>query len=227
MKYEHTIELIPVIEVEPYHFSKVEYFSPQVTIAEDPAAWESFNQKCYLDAGLNKMNAVKPGNWLFEANRLSTDQLRIIFEELFTRRFETPEAIREMLRDMPEYAPLIAGGFMLKVNGEIISLPGCCAGLESIQDWCIPRNDPSTKFCEIWVGHDENGSIRYNRVEKEIQLAINDSILYSISYRQYLGIVESALELLYMFAATLGEALNEVLSIDNGDELARIMIFRE
>lgn len=221
------LELIPVIEVEPFSFSKSKYTSPKVSCAEDPEGWERYKQRCYSDYGLVGMKSITTGAWLYQANTLSEKQLYIIYKNLFNRFFETPEHLKEMLSDMEEYAPLISGGFMVKGKENILSLPGCCCGLESIHDWGSVLLEPENKSGEIWIGHDTDCSVQYIRYKDSIELNIENAETYLLSDLQYQRMIHNATIELQHFIPTLGAALNRALKIENGNKLARIMIFRE
>ncbi|MFK7907806.1 MAG: hypothetical protein AB8B69_21930 [Chitinophagales bacterium] len=157
MNLKPKISLIPVIELAPSDFSKIDRTSPSKSHSESPEEWFEYNQKCYVDAGLTDIKPISQASWLVKLEDLSDDNLKIVLKQLYDSTVEGFDSIEEIINEPDEYAPFISGGYLFVVDGVIKSEPGCCSGLETIRDW-EDALEYETKT-EVWTGHDKEGIV--------------------------------------------------------------------
>lgn len=216
------IELIPVIEIAACDFNENNHVSPSTSMRNAPEEWEIYNQKCYQDAGLDGLQAIEKGEWLFEFEKLSDAHLKIILKELYKKTLVRFESIKEVVNDPIEYAPYISGGFLFIVDDEIKSRPGCCCGLETIREWDIKINDKPT---EVWTGHDKEDLIYFDIQDENIQFTVAKET-FLISMEDYQPIFKKAEKMIDVFIKRNGPLLNEVFKIKKGAVLAKAMIYK-
>lgn len=216
----HHIELIPVIELEPHNYKKGNYDSPNKSISEVPEAWEAYNQKAYADAGLYNAKAIKTGSWLFELEQFDKAQLTIILTSIYEQ--EEKDHLKEIFRDPKEYAPYFCGGFAFKVSNKIKALPGCCCGLESIEDW---KEVLESESGQVWLGHDLDAYVNYTVQGDTIQFEVNTEI-FEISKKAFTALLNDIELKLDALITTSGAILNDLFAITNGHEVASGMIYK-
>jgi len=214
------IQLIPVIELEPYDFKKDDYESPTLSLKESPEGWENYNLKCYNDSNLIDLSPVRTGSWLFNIEQFDKQQLAIILKAIY--KSEEEEHLLEIFKDPQEFAPFFCGGYLFTVNGEIKAEPGCCCGLESIGDW---KDVMESKSGQVWMGHDIDAYVNFTVENNDIQFEINDEKFYiSLSdYSKTINIIEADLKQLIV---TSGDILNDLFDIENGKEVSSGMIYK-
>lgn len=217
MKSNQDIKLIPVLELQPASFSKVERESPKKSTLEAPQDWINYNQSCYNDSGLNNIKPIEPLSWLFKIESLTNDELKIILKDLIDVAVKDFESIDEILNDPIEYAPLIPGGYLFVVKNEVKSEPGCCCGLEDISEW----KDSG----RILTGHGDDEFVDINRKNSQVEVSIKKEI-FLLPEDDYNKIVNDAEIAINKFIERSGKLLNELLKIENGNSFAKAMIYK-
>jgi|GEM_PF-6269380 len=217
MKLNQDIKLIPVLELQPAAFSKIERESPKKSTLEAPQDWINYNQNCYNDSGLNTIKPIEPLSWLFKIESLTDSELKIILKDLIDTTVEDFESIDEILNDPIEYAPLIPGGYLFVVNNKIKSEPGCCCGLENIIEW----KDSS----RILTGHGNDDFVDINRTNSQVKVSIKKEV-FLIREKDYNKIVNDAEISINKFIEKSGKLFNELLKIKNGKSFAKAMIYK-
>lgn len=215
--------IIPVIELEPGAYSEQTYEFPNGTAKELPEQWEAYNQKCYQDAGLKNLKAIETGQWLFELAHIETDHLKIIFPEIYADYLNDKNKLHELLEDMKDLAPSICGGFALKDTEQIIHLPACCCGLESIEEWQI---GPDGSITHVWTGHDQEDEVVLEFGTSEVILWVGKAKQYSFSKAEYSMLLAQAETTIDHFIERAATVLNPLFNIKNGKVLAEAMIYR-
>ena len=217
MKKNQDIKLIPVLELQPSAFSKIERESPKKSYLEAPQEWINYNQKCYNDSGLKNIKPVEQLSWLFKIEMLSDEELKIILKHLMDDAVEDFDSINEILDDPIEYAPLIPGGYVFEVNKVIKSRPICCCGLEDIIEW----KDAQT----IWTGHGKDDFVQIVKDNTQVEIIINKET-FLLSREAYNQIIKNAEIQIDKFIERSGKLLRELLRIENGEAFARAMIYK-
>ncbi len=217
MKQNQEIKLIPVLELQPANYSKVERESPKKTTLEVPQEWMNYNQSCYNDSGLKNIKPIEKLSWLFKIESLSDDELKIILKNLIDGVAENFDSIKEILNDPIEYAPLIPGGYLFVVDNEIKSEPSCCCGLEDILEW----KDSET----VITGHADDDFVYILKENSQVNISIKKEnfILSEKSYNEIVNAAEIEIE---KFIDKSGELINELLKIENGKSFAKAMIYK-
>ena len=217
MNSAQKIILIPVVELQPANFSKVERVSPQKMTVEAPQEWLDYNQSCYRDSGLNHIKPIEPLSWLFKIESLSDGELKIILKSLIDAAAEDFDSINEILDDPIEYAPLIPGGYLFEVNKVVKSEPGCCCGLEDILEW----KESGT----LLTGHGDDDFIHISRMDAHVEVLINKE-KFVLSTEDYDGMVRDAEMKIDTFIKRSGELINALLGIKTGQAFAKAMIYK-
>ncbi|MEK7435196.1 MAG: hypothetical protein AABZ74_18840 [Cyanobacteriota bacterium] len=215
------IKLIPVIEVEPFSYSKSEHKTPEKPRNEDPNEWEIYNQNCYKDSGLENFKPIEIGHWLFEIEKLRNHNLKIILSKIFEEKLDEDFTLEQMLEDIYDFSPLISGGYVFSIDNENLNLPGCCCGLETIYDWANIFDEESG---DIWNGHDSN-IIEFKKEGQNLIINI-DKKDYSLKLKEFNKIFESLEKTIDEFIERCSGILNEILKIENGYDLAKSMIYK-
>lgn len=218
--FEKTIQLIPVIELEPYDFKKGDYESPLNSSREVPNDWDKYNQKCYQDSGLKNITAIKTGLWHFNIEQFDPNQLRIILKAIYSKNDD--EHLKEIFNNPEEFAPYFSGGYVFVANDEVKSIPGCCCGLESIKEW---KRIPNEERGEIWMGHDIDAHIYFETEKKYICFEINNES-FNLSFEEYSEIIANLEDKLYNLISKSGKVLNDIFNIENGRDVAKGMIYK-
>jgi hypothetical protein len=143
------IELVPVIELEPYHFATQERTFPCGT------AKEELDQRCcywrdsLADSAVTNLRPIRPGSWhvpTAEFTNLAT--LRAVLDVLL-RDSGGIDAL-----SAPDTIPVLSGGLALRVpSGEVLVEPGCCADLGGLRDWQVATTYRSSGWQMVWTGH--------------------------------------------------------------------------
>jgi len=217
MKPNQDIKLIPVLELQPAAYSKVERESPEKSYLEVPQEWINYNQSCYNDSGLKNIKPIKKLSWLFTIDALSNQELKIILKELIDDTTENFDSINEVLNDPIEYAPLIPGGYLFIVDNEIKSEPGCCCGLEDISEW----KDSET----VITGHGEDDFVYIHKENSQVNISIRTEN-FILSEKDYNKIVNAAEIEIERFINKSGELINELFKIEHGKSFAKAMIYK-
>lgn len=141
VEVRNEVRLVPVLEIEPYHFSSVP-LPEQHGSREHPALWAEYFQRCMADAGFTNVVPLAEG-WHFVSAR------SLIGNPILER------AIREAVQGKePGEIPSLAGGLALIADGEALISPSCCSDLSDLRSWkqAVVQRPRSGK---IWIGHPE------------------------------------------------------------------------
>ncbi|MGH1539642.1 MAG: hypothetical protein ACRBHB_04410 [Arenicella sp.] len=133
------MKLIPVLELEPATYSKIQRKIPDYG---DIKGWSSYWAESLSDSGMFDIKPVKAGSWFVELSQISDENLNIILNKELGDFDETDDEISPML-----------GGYALKVDKSIIILPSCCGDLSNIDDWQDASEYIGEAEKELWIGH--------------------------------------------------------------------------
>ena len=220
------LALIPVILVEPWNYDRQDHKIPTGTIADLPKAWETYNQKCYQDSGLKHLQAIETGSHFFALDTVQTDDLSIILAEMYSEYLKDSVARQELLDDMVDRAPFIPGGFALQLGDRLIHLPGCCCGLESIEEWQTPREQTLTTPVYVWTGHDQVHEVMLSSDEKKVTISVGESEHYTLSLAAYHEFLYEAERCLSRFFERAGHVLDTLFGVKTGQAMARAMVYK-
>ena len=218
------IELIPVIELEPLDFSDGRCYNGPNDIENHLELWDEYNRKSYADAGLTSITPIETGSWLFKIENLNENELAIIMKRKLETSGEDHDSINEIFNDPVEYVPLIAGGYLFLSMHNILSKPGCCSGLEDIEDW---KNASNGTLGEIWTGHDKDGIVHLSNFmyDSIYQMTIDDNFML-IDILELQNAVKKAEHKIDTFIQQTGVIINQSFDIKNGHEISKSMIYK-
>ncbi len=194
------ISLTPVIELQPFDYPPDEEFF----------IWKS-----------GGVDPIYEGSWIFEFHLFSDAELKRVLHELYFG--EHAGDVDELLEDPDNFAPLISGGYLLRVDGRIVSRPGCCCGLDSIRDWQDAARGESG---EIWTGHDKDDLVHYSCGGETAVLRVGDDMEIDLEPRAFFEVVLNAKKSLLKGMKRLVPLLNKLLNIEDGSRIVRAMVFK-
>jgi hypothetical protein len=116
------VQLIPVVEFEPYAYANKERRSPSVTFHQNPEAWYRYWKESLADSNITGLEPVE-NSWLVRAADLT--QPETITKML---RVQMDDQTIETLDDL-DLVGSIRGGYVLQTETRSL-LPNCCVSLE-------------------------------------------------------------------------------------------------
>lgn len=138
------IELIIVIEINPYDFAKNEYESPMVSMEENPEACHSFWLKSISDSGLQNLEAIQKGSYLVDTTTINEAEWETILQQHL-------EEIEWDFYD--DQIGKLSGGIAMLIDDHFMIVPECCGDIGMINDWEMIPENASTNWTQLWIGH--------------------------------------------------------------------------
>ncbi len=178
------IEFLPVIEVEPYHWSDRQMPDADAT----PAALLSYFHQCMADAGIEGIDPIHPRSRFVDAISVVESELglRLIREELEGSGYSESSdgAGRDSDIDVDQVG-MLSGGFALLSGREVLLEPACCCDFSNLAEWeqCLAER-PTVGT--VWIGHPEvqvsfeDGQV-FISAGSESEVQPEDGVCYSIS----------------------------------------------
>lgn len=141
-----TLELIPVIELEPSTYNRIERELPLANPDEDPSSWYAYWKSCLSDSGMNELEPY--GNTWFvpvtQAHTWKTSSIRSLLED----------ALEDTLPVFDiEFVGSLSGGYILRTSDGREILPQCCGDLANITEWEAAAEWGSSQWKQVWIGH--------------------------------------------------------------------------
>jgi len=147
------VVLVPVVEVEPYHYSSIEMPRQDAT----PSDWAEYFQLCMADAGFRDVAPVVPRSNFVVASSIVGNPLleRMIVEELNGTGLPGFSVMVELEdREPLDRVSPFSGGLALIAAGELLLQPNCCGDLGDVQGWKRAL-DTAPEPAVVWIGHPE------------------------------------------------------------------------
>ena len=141
------VELVPVLELEPFRFATTEHAQPTGNGREEPEAWSQYWRDCLADSGIRGLEPLRSGSWHASVRSIDGPTLQRILAKTFEDWGGS-----EVLRD-PELGPYLSGGLALCSKGELLVEPTCCADLGNWDDWRQAVDYRGTDWQMLWIGH--------------------------------------------------------------------------
>src|SRR5438128_2733639 len=116
------IELVPVLELEPWKFATQERNSPNSSRREVPGEWHRYWLDCLADAGIADLEPLQAGSMHVPARQLVNKPA--VLEKLlafFVNEWGGPEVFSD-----PDQKPVFGGGLALCSGGQVLAEPTCC-----------------------------------------------------------------------------------------------------
>ena len=222
MKTVHTIKLIPVLELNPQIYGGNQtYQGPRSFDRHFLEEWDDYIQAHYQNPKFLNIKPVAESSWLYEISKLLKKHLKIILGYLFRDFSRDTTASQKIIGNPTMHAPLMSGGYVLKINREIKSMPGTGCGLESIWGWeAALRGEEG----EIWTGHDNKDLVFVSEKPDCFLLEIARKYKFRVDKKLFMACVEKAKTELLAFAQKIAPILNEILSTNQGHKVAQSML---
>lgn len=137
------VALVPVLEVEPWHFSSTPL--PHVAGSRaHPAEWADYFRRCMADAGFTDIVPLAEGSHFVSARSLIGNAL---LERLVREAVDGTGLAADRI-------PRLSGGVALVADGKALLEPSCCGDLENLRSWeQLVAHQPASG--SLWIGHPE------------------------------------------------------------------------
>ena len=142
------VELIPVLELEPWGFSASERPQPSGSVLETPEGWARYWLDCLADSGITGLSPLRPGSWHVPVHEIGDPET---LEKVLRRHTRDVVGI-EALSDVEE-TPILVGGLALLSGGEVLVAPTCCADLGNLSEWRAAVGYRESEWRMLWIGH--------------------------------------------------------------------------
>lgn len=143
-----TVELVPVVELDPSTFATRDRPPPPANGPDQPAAWTQYWHDSLADGGVVGVEPLRPASWFVTVPQLrSPGTLGKILVGLL-RSWGGTEALAD-----PDGPPVLSGGLVLCHAGEILVEPGCCCDLGDLAEWKTAAAYRGLDWKMVWIGH--------------------------------------------------------------------------
>jgi hypothetical protein len=143
-----TIELVPVIELEPSTFSTRERSSPAGSGRDVPDEWNRYWLDSLADSGVVDLFPLWPASWLVTTRQLTNLTVLERVLTVIVRDWGGAEALSG-----PDSRPVLNGGLALFDSGKLLVAPTCCCDLGNISDWRKAAAHRDASWMMLWIGH--------------------------------------------------------------------------
>ncbi len=142
------IQLIPVLELEPFKFSAENRKSPSGALC-DPDEWFRYWSVSLADSGITGLQPLRHGSWHVPiVNFDDSNNLQRFLE----KTFQDWGGI-DSLSD-PDCKPVLDGGLVLRCSSSNTFIePGCCADLGDFRNWKDAVTYRGSDWQMLWIGH--------------------------------------------------------------------------
>lgn len=142
------INLLPVIEVAPWQFSKNLSMPEKGPASKYPEEWEEYWRESLLDAGITELTPITAGSFFVSTHQFNDIQLQA-FLRVSIMEWGGLDAL-----NAPEFEPFLYGGFAFNSQKlRHIIEPSCCGELKDLSEWkrAASLDDPEWEI--LWIGH--------------------------------------------------------------------------
>jgi hypothetical protein len=192
------VELVPVLELEPWRFSARDRPRPQGSVLE---AWHVYWLDCLSDAGITGLKPLRPGSW-----------------DVLVPELDDGPTLENIL--------ILDGGLALFSKGELLVLPTCCSDLGNISEWRDAAGYQKSEWRILWTGH-PSLSVRYDGGLLEISEPHESDMpsgRWAVAPVTLARAVDAAQAELENFAWRLEQALVNLGWEDRAPEVARRLV---
>ena len=217
------IALIPVMEVEPSHFQRVNRESPNVTARANPEAWDEYWFGSLADSGIRDLKPYEPGSWLVPLAGIEPNESMV---QLMRAEIEAMEYHLSNLRK--DDIGSIGGGYALEVDGTAAVYPQCCGALDNISEWERFSLSDNTEEEMLWIGHPwlmvKSISSTLLEIRKTAEYGEpEEPVVIRLSKAGLQAAVETARDELSEFCLTLRKVLPRAFSVPLSQEVLDMM----
>jgi hypothetical protein len=212
------LQLVPVLELEPWGFSARERPRPSGSVLETPEEWSHYWHDCLADSGITGLSPLRPASW-----------------HVLVRELEDGETLQKILRTLvgnnidlespvdTDNGPVLEGGLALFGERKLLVTPTCCSDLGNLSEWRDAAGHRGPEWRILWIGHPWL-SIRYEGNLLVISEP-HESDTPSGRWAVDAGVLDRALDAteveLERFSRRLGRVLVDLGSGDQAGRLAR------
>ncbi len=143
-----SLELLPVLELEPGRFAAREYPLPSGSGLEMPEAWRRYWLDCLTDAGITGLSPLRPASWHVPTRDLIETAILEKILNTICRVWGGIEALSD-----PDCEPVLSGGLALLSGGEVLVEPTCCSDLGNLSNWREAAGYQGLTWQTLWIGH--------------------------------------------------------------------------
>lgn len=143
------IELVPVLELEPFKFATQTRKSPSGTSSEVPDDWCRYWSDSLADSGITALRPIRRGSWHVPTVNFG---LPSNLQRFLEKTFQEWGGI-DSLSDS-DCRPVLDGGLALRCSAsDILIEPGCCADLGEAKNWKEAAAYREGEWQMLWIGH--------------------------------------------------------------------------
>ncbi len=142
------VQLIPVLELEPWGFSTSDRPSPSGSGLEMPEAWGRYWLDCLADSGIIVLSPLRPASWHVPVHEIGDPETLEKIVRSHVRDAGGIEAPTEA-----DEIPILSGGLALLSKGEVVIEPTCCADLGNLSEWRAAAGYRKSEWRMLWIGH--------------------------------------------------------------------------
>ena len=143
-----SVELVPVLEVEPQRFATRDRAWPPGSRYELPDEWHRYWLDSLADAGVVGLEPLAPGSDHVPTAALAAPVLETVLRAVIGHWSGV-----ETLSD-PDGDPVLNGGLALRrPGGPVLVEPGCCSDLRTLSDWREAAGYRGAGWKVVWIGH--------------------------------------------------------------------------
>jgi hypothetical protein len=144
------IELIPVLQLDPYDFRAGDRPMPSGSYDDMPGAWHCYWLGSLADSGLTGVVPVQRGSWNVPTSDLAdATMLRRVLEVILQKRQEMESAMEEP----HDWGPLHGGLALCCQSQYVVAEPGCCADLSDAAGWRGVVDYRDAGWSPLPIGH--------------------------------------------------------------------------
>jgi hypothetical protein len=141
------VELIPVLQCEPFRFAAEDRLPPAGTYKDMPEEWDRYWRESMADSGIKGLTPIEPGSWHVPTSQFTNTALLMrVLEAIFHDLMETGFDI-----DLG-CTPLL-GGLALRSQSQVLVEPGCCADLGELAGWRKAVDYRQVEWRSVSNGH--------------------------------------------------------------------------
>ncbi len=212
------MEILIVIEIQPFDYSKNNYTTPKGSIIAKPNEWSDYWFKSVSDSKLN-IKPIELGSWLVDIQSLNINNLKIIIE----KHFEEIDLV-----NFEDELLAFSGGIVIRENNKILIEPQCCADLSDIYKWKNLKDN--NIYNQLWIGHPyiyykiKNDTILFSEYTEQDDIDIENIVeKFKINKQEFLSETPKIEIIINEFKKKILQILNE-MKMSNAEKISEILI---
>lgn len=141
-----SVELVPVLELEPWHFANPDRSSPTSSSREE---WHRYWLDSLADAGFTDLEPLQAGSFHVPIRQLTAKPATLAkLIDRVVQAWDGPQVFSD-----PDSDPVLAGGLALVSGSEVLAEPTCCVDLRNLSDWRTAAAYRGAEWQILWIGH--------------------------------------------------------------------------